>query len=51
MPNLKVKSYVYSLGIIRTLSPGDSISSTPEKTVSKEAEGGVRLHHFSSKSR
>ena len=35
-PGLKVESWVYSAGIVRTSSPGDSALGDPERTVSKE---------------
>ena len=30
--NLKVENYVYSVGIFRTSSPGDSMSSNPKRS-------------------
>ena len=32
--NLKVESYVYSPGIVRTSSPRDRVSGDPERTIS-----------------
>lgn len=42
--NLKVESCVYSVGIASTSSPEDSISSHPERSVSKEMVEGIRLY-------
>jgi len=41
--NLKVESYIYLVGFVRTSSLGKSISSDSKRTVSKEVGAGTKV--------
>lgn len=41
--NLKVESFIYLVGFVRTSSLGESITSKPKRTVSKEIGAGTKV--------